>query len=500
MGGALRTTWIQKAALLVFGLFLTLVALEGLLRLGGFMLDMAQSRANRASFSGNEFRILCVGESTTALGGENSYPFQLQEILQKRHPELQVKTINKGMVSKTSQDILEQFDKNLKEYKPQLVIGMIGINEIDHVRKHNVYLMRAHAFFRQFRVYKLFALLSAHIREKIHPAPLPRILEGGGPEYAGEIEALQGSIVAAEERKTAELAALKAAGASDEAVALVTGKLDAFQALCLVKMAVYYRNRGDNTRATEFFLLATQKNPSEPVIYVEWGQMFRDAKMFVEATTMYRRALDVQPANFMAGFELAGILGELGKIEEARSLFLVAAQYNVDDIWLYHKVGIWLKDHGFFEDAEKVFLKGIEKERNAAFYEQLMIVNQKMGRTKEAKKYADLYVDRNREFFFYPLETVENYNKIVMMSMKAGARVVAMQYPLKDLAPLKDILGTDKGIVFVENKKNFQTGGNYWEYFSDNFAIDFGHCTRKGNALIAENLADAIDREILKKK
>ena len=40
-------------------------------------------------------------------------------------------------------------------------------------------------------------------------------------------------------------------------------------------------------------------------------------------------------------------------------------------------------------------------------------------------------------------------------------------------------------------------GREYSKYFSDTFANDFGHCTREGNRLIAENLADTILKNFL---
>jgi len=36
---------------------------------------------------------------------------------------------------------------------------------------------------------------------------------------------------------------------------------------------------------------------------------------------------------------------------------------------------------------------------------------------------------------------------------------------------------------------------SYNDYFTDMFAGDFGHCTRKGNRLLAENIANVILKE-----
>jgi hypothetical protein len=75
-----------------------------------------------------------------------------------------------------------------------------------------------------------------------------------------------------------------------------------------------------------------------------------------------------------------------------------------------------------------------------------------------------------------------------------------MQYPLRDIIPLKDYLGQRNGMIYVENKQNFKEAlakDGYHHYFKDNFAYDFGHCTREGNGLIARNLTGVILDKVL---
>jgi hypothetical protein len=63
--------------------------------------------------------------------------------------------------------------------------------------------------------------------------------------------------------------------------------------------------------------------------------------------------------------------------------------------------------------------------------------------------------------------------------------------------------GREREILFVDNERIFQNAvarGSYQQYFVDMFAGDFGHCTPKGNRLLAENAADSILRDILGKQ
>ena len=77
-----------------------------------------------------------------------------------------------------------------------------------------------------------------------------------------------------------------------------------------------------------------------------------------------------------------------------------------------------------------------------------------------------------------------------------------MQYPMCSVEPLKKIFAGQEGIIFVDNEKVFKDAlreGGYRAYFIDMFAGDFGHCTEKGNRLLAENIAKVILKNIFGK-
>ena len=77
-----------------------------------------------------------------------------------------------------------------------------------------------------------------------------------------------------------------------------------------------------------------------------------------------------------------------------------------------------------------------------------------------------------------------------------------MQYPVRQLEPLKEIFEEYDGIIFVDNERIFKEAlkkSSRTEYFEDMFGADFGHCTQKGNCLLAQNIADVIIREAFNK-
>jgi hypothetical protein len=70
---------------------------------------------------------------------------------------------------------------------------------------------------------------------------------------------------------------------------------------------------------------------------------------------------------------------------------------------------------------------------------------------------------------------------------------------VRSLEPLKKIFEGQSGIILVDNENIFikaiQKDG-YSAYFTDAFGGDFGHCTEKGNKLLAENIANAILKKL----
>ncbi|MDD5022377.1 MAG: hypothetical protein PHR82_09665, partial [Endomicrobiaceae bacterium] len=74
-------------------------------------------------------------------------------------------------------------------------------------------------------------------------------------------------------------------------------------------------------------------------------------------------------------------------------------------------------------------------------------------------------------------------------------KIIAMQYPVRSVKPLQNILKDFNNIIFVSNEKNFKERlktTNCKMIFKDLFAGDFGHCTDLGNQMIADNLADTL--------
>lgn len=126
-----KTSLHQKILLVFSSLVIIFLTLEIIMRLSGWMFFYFQDRRNQQSLKERaNIVILCIGESTTALGGEDAYPSQLERILNDHYGQKKFSVINKGMPAQTTNEILWALPDYLDQYKPDYVLAMIGINDV----------------------------------------------------------------------------------------------------------------------------------------------------------------------------------------------------------------------------------------------------------------------------------------------------------------------------------------------------------------------------------
>ena len=95
----------------------------------------------------------------------------------------------------------------------------------------------------------------------------------------------------------------------------------------------------------------------------------------------------------------------------------------------------------------------------------------------------------------FSTRTKANYAALAESVRENDAQLIAVQYPMRDIEPLEELLRHDQTIRFVDNGPIFREAvarEGFWEIFSDQFAGDFGHMKRQGRLLLASNVARAI--------
>ncbi|MBF0386082.1 MAG: hypothetical protein HQL27_09490, partial [Candidatus Omnitrophica bacterium] len=88
------------------GLLFSLLLLEIILRLGGVLYSSFRKNNNFKYAPGGAYKILCLGESTTMMGEDSSYPRQLENFLNSHSDKIKFKVINGGIAGIQTSGIL----------------------------------------------------------------------------------------------------------------------------------------------------------------------------------------------------------------------------------------------------------------------------------------------------------------------------------------------------------------------------------------------------------
>lgn len=472
-----RISFRKKITLMIFGIFLSVIMLEAGLRLAGRMYlawqDYQNSRALKKEDKG-EYRIVCLGESTTAFGGENSYPQQLERILNEKIKDKRFVVINKGIPAIDTAGILSELEHTLSRYSPRMVIAMMGINDgaDSHPLKSGV-IPKIKSFIKTFRVYKAAKLLWG----RIHSAKeLKKAYFENGKYHLERRDYYEA------EQLFKKAMRIKPIGPAD-----------------YVWLGECYYKQGLKAKAEEIFRSARGFNFLSAQDCILAGRWYFDMAKVSEAQEMFKRAITLKPGDYVYYVEAAQFYHDAGFFSQAREMYRKALELagpGNKDSWPYSAFGWHYFERNRFAEAEYMFHKALEMNSDdPGAYRDLAFVKQSQGLHQEARKYfdkADACDGWNKSI------TVKNYNRLKDIVLRRGIKLVCVQYPTRPLRDLKEMFNSLEGITFVDNERIFKdalAGGRFEDYFVDKFAFDFGHCTPKGNSLLAHTIAEAIVKE-----
>ncbi len=575
----------QGLALIAFGLLLASLIIEMAIRIGGFAFLSSQESRNKISIQKKgAYRIMCLGESTTALGGDESYPAQLEEILNRNNKGIIFSVINKGVPGTNTPRILAQLEANINKYKPDMVVAMMGINDYaTHIPYadgvQNKFLKKV----RFLRIRNLIKMVASRIdvkkrevRKWLDYSRSERSLKKSiklRPEDESGYVALGLFYKNHEELKKAEevLQKVLAMNPDSEDAGLVLGwvygsEQKFAEAETVLERVIQsnpknagaysllgwvYRSQGKNEKGEEIVKKAVELNPgsatalkelrqlyeregktdefeedmknmidSDPKnesAYLELGLFYESQKRFDAAEEMFKKVTAVNPRNETAYFELGWIYKNRKKFDTAEEMFGKVAALNPKNESAYLELGWLYKSQKRFDMAEEAFKKAIALNPKCDMgyvelrwiYEtqkQSGMAKQMYNKAKELNpkdmvpfneiRYVDAHGDTIREDDGFV--TSNNYRELKRILDKRGIRLVCVQYPVRNAEPLREIFRDEGGVIFVDNEKIFKEAlknGRKEEYFLDMFGGDFGHCTRKGNTLLANNIAEVILKE-----
>jgi len=470
----------KKVGLIIAGVFLGLAILEIFLRICGLIFVSSQEFSNRRSMKQKDtYKIVCLGESTTAFFRTEPYPPLLEEILNNANVGTRFSVINKGAVSAGTPDIMYGLKDNLDLYKPDMVIVMMGINDCGYLSYKVIPSFGPEFFLGHLRTYNFFKLIWQGFINRLKEIKKSQSLK-------------QGSRIFPEQLRKYVMEKNRLNGISpSEKNQLVAGENNSF-----VQQGVGYLERGDVSRAEDCFKRAIISSPKDSRAYRNLGWLYIGQGRHEEAEIKFREAIQLSPgvseSHFGLGLACKG--QNKSRFPEVEVAFKKAIELNPANYSVYRELGNTYILQGKYQQAADLFKEfRIRNPRNVQIYQDLVQLNEAQGQSDKA---AALGQDCFRRV------TVKNYLRMKEILDERKIKLVCVQYPMREAAPLREIFKDKKGIVFVDNEKVFKdavNNSNYSEYFIDRMFYDFGHCTKKGNWLLAKNIAGVILKEVFSK-
>jgi lysophospholipase L1-like esterase len=154
---------------------------------------------------------------------------------------------------------------------------------------------------------------------------------------------------------------------------------------------------------------------------------------------------------------------------------------------------LFMRD-GDYESAEEVFMRRLQRfpeaDRSWGSLGALYLERNKREQADECFSRArDIRMRLPKPY------TTKNCQFIEQVASKHNIPLVVLQYPLRSVNELRELFKNPEDVIFVSNEKVFKDAvaqGGYFTYFIDMFGGEFGHCTVKGNKLLAENVKESI--------
>jgi tetratricopeptide (TPR) repeat protein len=464
----------------IFIILLLLFVLEGTMRLGGWVLSAHQRQMNaRLTKQKSEYRILCLGESTTARGGNDSWPEQLEEVLKEKN--INVKVINGGIEGIVSDAITAKLKGDLDKYQPDLVIIMMGVNDWQGtVPFEQNSQTGAILFFKDLRVFKLFRAMYFNLGW-LFSKVLPR--ESAMSREPNISKALPGESAMSEDYP------------KSLSIQVIT-PLDEY-----IHSGNTYCEQQQYALAEDLLKKAVQMEPKNGRANCSLMDCYKLQEKYEQVFALakeYSKYVDPDHYDIGVCTSLGDVYFSLRQYPQAEQMYIKALDLNPKYEPAYTGLGLCYavegKQRESYALAQKIAQEGVKNDRLLGF---VAIVYNQNGEQKKGQEY-ERKAEKFRATYYNPV-TRHNYRFVADLLRQRGIRLICMQYPLRRLEPLIKMFASVEGITFLENREVFQAAlepGKYSEYFTDNFAGDFGHCTREGNRIIAQNVANLILREI----
>ncbi len=509
---------------------LLLVVGELLLRASGLLFMASVERRSDLSDRADTRTVLCLGDSMTAFGGRHAYPRQLEARLNKRLGPGSFKVLNASRPAVDTGALLEIMEQQLDRSQPDIITVMIGIND-ELGQFGDLYnpsrasglrglgsklkLVRL-VLFGVERVQRQSAERAAAAALEEERIRLVSLVQEGGTEDDWH-KLLQ---VYRQQRSLPDAIRLLRRMAEAHPSPRVLADVAKFNRDPREKERLYHqalerypdshyvykwlvRHYGHQGEQASVETVLRQQAAAMPDVlsYNELAKFLMAAGEIEEAERCLRKALAVEP-NFQSWYELGVLYQEQGSLAQAEAFLRRAIEIGAPG-FVHARLGQVLRKLGRDKEAEQAYLRAIASSWDRPLVKEYTWDNHDHDRNEAIVQLSELYRDRGAarraektlEDLSFGRESYQDYQNLARRALKASGRLVVVQYPMRSIEPLHVILPEQPGLVFVDNEASFQQAveeDGYSTMFIDHSGADFGHLTRKGHAMVAENIANAI--------
>ncbi len=503
-------------------LFVTLL-IEASLQITSYVIknNQNQSLIEQLGQSDKTLRILCIGESTTALGGMNSYPSQLEKYLNSKHPTQKFRVINGGLIGNQLEGILYHTKNILRNSKEEihLVIGMMGINDIgvrsDFYIKPRTYQPREKKLEDYLIIYRIFKSLSF----------------SSFFSYFSNLE-----------RKLNDKLSRFRPRASNIKKETVTKLIKRFQQVLdqddLSRFRVLVREIIDSEHTHAKVLPIFQEVLSQVHLHPKFNHdnfeiLLQESNRCLQNRLRKRNCLEIASIYLAQLFPITqqegnsflvtkkkiyhetldGFLIELEKLEEDGDISHLTIALKLNLLWRKKRIDLILS---FI--SKLISLPGALVNEHLIYFEynepnelpsQSYFVLKQLKENqlqhlyslKSLQKICILLANKCEDPLLFglagkSLESDFKFNTfkseflaILSFFQKKNIKFAIATYPTQDSSFYEALVGDQ--VPIIDNSEPFNSlinQGLYEELFTDNFAFTFGHATRKGNQILAENI------------
>jgi tetratricopeptide (TPR) repeat protein len=540
----------RKIASVFLGLILSLALLEAGFRLGGFVQLSLHEYGNLQSMKQKgAYRILCLGDSMTHM----QYPRLLEQLLNQRNIGVRFSVIDKASGSANFSVILSRVESYSAEYHPDMVVTMMGTADKDFdpfqdMSENDTWIYR-HCLLYRFVKMRFMRFLEKIKHENIHGLSGSHPGRKAKPESAGAVPARANLSNEAPAQKVALADLRRAMGTRGPTSSNLNGgrisktegslkkaiELHPENDMAYVESGGLYKNQGKFSQAEDSYRKALEINPLNARAYIGLGRLYENQGKFFQAEESFKKAIEIYPRNDTAYAGLGELYMNSGKFSQAEDAFKKALELNPADGFILGELGSLYRDQGElaqaeafikkvielnprnsfalfelgklyrnqrkFNEAEDTFSKALELDpKDEQMLRTMASLYEEMGKAELANEYAEKV--HQVESGDTAARIVKSYHRLKEILDKKGIKLVCVQFPLRNVDPLKRIFANYKDVIFVDNERLFREAvkrSGYKEYFRDMFSGDYGHFTQKGNELLARNIADVILREVFNK-